>query len=35
VVWAGTESSARWAGYYEGAIQAGMDASKTVQNLLS
>ena len=35
VVWAGTESSARWAGYYEGAIQAGMDASKTVQTLLS
>ncbi len=35
VVWAGTESSARWAGYYEGAIQAGMDASKTVQKLLS
>jgi len=35
VVWAGTESSARWAGYYEGAIQAGMDASKTVQSLLS
>jgi len=35
VVWAGTESSARWAGYYEGAIQAGMDASNTVQKLLS
>ena len=35
IVWAGTESSARWAGYYEGAIQAGLDASKTVQSLLS
>jgi monoamine oxidase len=34
VVWAGTESSARWAGYYEGAIQAGMDAARTVQRLL-
>jgi monoamine oxidase len=35
VVWAGTESSPRWAGYYEGAIQAGMDAALTVQQLLS
>jgi len=35
IVWAGTECSARWAGYYEGAIQAGLDASKTVQSLLS
>ena len=35
VVWAGTESSARWTGYYEGAIQAGLDASTTVQKLLS
>ena len=35
VVWAGTESSPRWAGYYEGAIQAGMDAAQTVQQLLS
>jgi hypothetical protein len=34
-VWAGTESSARWAGYYEGAIQAGMDAARTVQRLLT
>ena len=34
VVWAGTESSPRWAGYYEGAIQAGMDAAQTVQQLL-
>ena len=35
IVWAGTECSARWAGYYEGAIQAGLDASKTVQSFLS
>ena len=35
VVWAGTESSARWAGYYEGAIQAGIDASRTVNRLLT
>lgn len=35
VVWAGTEASARWAGYYEGAIQAGLDAAKTVNSLLS
>jgi monoamine oxidase len=35
VVWAGTESSPRWAGFYEGAIQAGMDAAQTVQRLLS
>jgi monoamine oxidase len=35
VVWAGTESSSRWAGYYEGAIQAGYDAAKTVDSLLS
>lgn len=34
IVWAGTESSARWAGYYEGAIQAGLDAAQTVQQLL-
>ncbi|MEB3173063.1 MAG: FAD-dependent oxidoreductase [Cyanobacteriota bacterium] len=34
VVWAGTESSARWAGYYEGAIQAGLDAAQTVQRLI-
>lgn len=34
VVWAGTESSPRWAGFYEGAIQAGLDAAKTVQALL-
>ena len=34
VVWAGTESSPRWAGYYEGAIQAGLDAAQTVQRLL-
>lgn len=34
IVWAGTESSARWAGYYEGAIQAGLDAARTVQRLL-
>ena len=35
IIWAGTECSARWAGYYEGAIQAGLDASTTVQSLLS
>jgi monoamine oxidase len=35
VVWAGTESSPRWAGYYEGAIQAGLDAAQTVEQLLS
>lgn len=35
VIWAGTESSARWAGYYEGAIQAGLDAAGTVKRLLS
>ena len=34
LVWAGTESSARWAGYYEGAIQAGLDAAQTVHRLL-
>lgn len=34
IVWAGTESSPRWAGFYEGAIQAGLDAAKTVQKLL-
>ena len=35
VVWAGTESSARWAGYYEGAIQAGMDAARKVNDLIT
>jgi monoamine oxidase len=35
IAWAGTESSARWAGYYEGAIQAGLDAAQTVQSLLT
>ncbi|MCT0226217.1 FAD-dependent oxidoreductase [Synechococcus sp. CS-1328] len=35
IVWAGTESSTRWAGFYEGAIQAGLDAAATVQSLLS
>jgi monoamine oxidase len=35
IVWAGTESSPRWAGYYEGAIQAGLDAAATIQRLLS
>lgn len=34
IVWAGTESSPRWAGYYEGAIQAGLDAAQTVQRQL-
>ena len=34
IVWAGTESSARWAGYYEGAIQAGLDAAQCVQDLM-
>ena len=34
IVWAGTESSPRWAGYYEGAIQAGLDAAAAVQRLL-
>jgi monoamine oxidase len=34
IVWAGTESSPRWAGYYEGAIQAGLDAAATIQRLL-
>jgi monoamine oxidase len=34
IVWAGTESSTRWAGYYEGAIQAGIDAAQTVKQLL-
>ena len=34
IVWAGTESSARWAGYYEGAIQAGLEAASSVQRLL-
>ncbi|MGI0482216.1 flavin monoamine oxidase family protein [Geminocystis sp. CENA526] len=35
IVWAGTESSPRWAGYYEGAIQSGIDAAKTVNSMLS
>jgi len=34
IVWAGTESSPRWAGYYEGAIQAGLDAARSVNDLL-
>ena len=34
IVWAGTESSTRWAGYYEGAIQAGLDAAASVKDLL-
>ena len=34
LVWAGTESSPRWAGYYEGAIQAGIDAAQVVNKLL-
>ena len=34
IVWAGTEASPRWAGYYEGAIQAGLDAAQTIQQLL-
>jgi len=34
IVWAGTESSTRWAGYYEGAIQAGLDAARSVRSLL-
>jgi monoamine oxidase len=35
IVWAGTESSTRWAGYYEGAIQAGLDAAARVRSLLA
>ena len=35
IVWAGTESSTRWAGYYEGAIQAGLDAAAKVRTLLA
>jgi monoamine oxidase len=35
VVWAGTESSPRWAGFYEGAIQAGLEAAKTVESVLA
>ena len=34
IVWAGTESSSRWAGYYEGAIQAGLEAAASVTALL-
>lgn len=35
IAWAGTESSPRWAGYYEGAIQAGIDAAQILQARLS
>ncbi len=35
IVWAGTESSTRWAGYYEGAIQAGLDAAKILGQRLN
>ena len=35
VVWAGTESSPRWAGYYEGAIEAGLHAADLLQGLLN
>lgn len=34
IVWAGTESSTRWAGYYEGAIQAGLEAAETLHQQL-
>ena len=35
IVWAGTESSSRWAGFYEGAIQAGLDSATSIASLLS
>jgi monoamine oxidase len=33
VVWAGTEASPRWPGYFEGAIEAGERAAATLQEL--
>lgn len=35
IIWAGTESSPRWAGYYEGAIQSGIDAAKMAHSMLN
>ena len=34
VVWAGTEASSRWPGYFEGAIEAGLAAAAEVRELL-
>lgn len=34
VVWAGTEASRRWPGYFEGAIDAGLAAAEQVRGLL-
>lgn len=34
VVWAGTEAASRWAGYFEGAIEAGLAAAQQVRELL-
>jgi monoamine oxidase len=34
VVWAGTEASSRWPGYFEGAIEAGLAATDRVRGLL-
>ena len=34
VVWAGTEASSRWPGYFEGAIEAGLAAATQVRQLL-
>ncbi|MEB3351706.1 MAG: FAD-dependent oxidoreductase [Cyanobacteriota bacterium] len=34
VVWAGTEASSRWPGYFEGAIEAGLAAARQVVVLL-
>ena len=31
VHWAGTEASSRWPGYFEGAIEAGLQAAKRVE----
>jgi monoamine oxidase len=33
VVWAGTEASPRWPGYFEGAIEAGERAATALQEL--
>jgi L-amino acid dehydrogenase len=34
VIWAGTEASSRWPGYFEGAIEAGLAAATQVRELL-
>jgi monoamine oxidase len=35
VLWAGTEASSRWPGYFEGAIEAGLAAAEQARGLLT